>query len=288
LSTVYSARLDADVHMGKRDAQPPGPQHIRWSDLISELDASSIPKLPSSWGHGYALGGGEDPWGMLANGPCDDGTIPTSWYAYNGVGDCAVAGPGHEEMEGARLSGRSTPRFTCLSIADWYAVNVLGLSGARAITADNDEGSDVQTVLQLRQSRGLLDVGGVRYKIGQTFVLDGLQEIWEAAYVCDVVGIGVQLQQEQMNQFDAGQPWDYVASGPGATVIGGHYIPIMGPSGLITWGKRQGYTQAFIEHQVDEAYAWLDAERLTVAGLSAEGMTQQQVVEYMQSVISSK
>src|SRR5579875_4215439 len=79
--------------------------------------ALDVPAAPKGFGYGTDFTN----WGQLGNGPCDDGSIPQSQYAYNGAGDCAWAGPAHEEMESAHNAGRPIPRFTCANVLDQYA-----------------------------------------------------------------------------------------------------------------------------------------------------------------------
>jgi hypothetical protein len=196
-------------HTGKRDARNLLPGTPRMSDLLKTIPAGTVPAPPHNWGHGFAFGNAR--WLMLANGPCDDGTIPQGWYVYNGAGCCAWSGPGHEEMEAARTSKRPIPKFTCFSTATQYA-HYLGLADAQALTAANDAGSDVQEVLGIRQTTGLLDADGNALKIGQHIALTpgNMQELWTAAWLFENVGLGVQLQQAQEDQFNAGKAWDYV------------------------------------------------------------------------------
>jgi hypothetical protein len=216
---------------------------------------------------------------MLGNGP-DDTVSP----GFQGCGDCAWAGPAHEEMEAAKNAGRPVPQFSGQTVVAQYSA----YSGYDPATGQNDNGSDVQEVLSWRQTKGLYDDHQQVYKIGQHVALTpgDVRQLWHAAYLFETVGIGVQLQQAQEDQFSAGQPWDYVASSP---VIGGHYIPVMGPTGLVSWARRVGYTQAFYEHCCDEAYAYIDNERYkAVTGLTAEKFSDQDLERYIVLVAQAK
>jgi hypothetical protein len=241
---------------------------IRYSDVrpavLDTADAATIlPTLKNYVGGGYGMDFGASNWLMLGNGPCDDGSI-TSGYAENGAGDCAWAGPGHEEMESAFNAGRPVPKFTCLNILNQYA-EYLNLPNAAALNANNDQGSDVRSVLVKRQTNGLVDVDGNAYKIG-TFVsleLGNLQNLYEALYLFEAVGIGINFPESAMDQFNSGQTWSVV---PGAQIEGGHYIPLVGhPSTnvwtCVSWGRRQTMTQAFLTKYVDEMWAYVDPER---------------------------
>jgi hypothetical protein len=75
------------------------------------------------------------------------------------------------------------------------------------------------------------------------------------------LGMASDLDQAQQAQTDAGL-WDYVKGSPawgGHATLGGAYTSKLGPGladiSLITWLMRCGTTQAFITHQLAEAYA---------------------------------
>lgn len=252
----------------------------------------TLPKIPTSGG-GYGMDFGANGWLMLGNGPCDDGTIPSSWYASQGAGDCAWAGPGHEEMEAAKNAGRTVPKFTCLNILDQYAA-YLGVSGgAEGLTSSNDQGSNVRDVLNWRQKTGLKDAGGNTFKIGPYFSLEpgNTQQLWEALYLADAVGIGVNFPGSAMDQTNAGQIWSVVA---GATIEGGHYVPLVGhPTDnvwtCITWGLRQTMTQQWLTTYAEEAWAYIDAERYSaVTGKSPQGFTNADLTEYLTQVAGTQ
>ena len=71
---------------------------LRYSDVVTHSSSLTIPNPPfiRNWGYGEDFVNGPQGWKMLGNGPCDDGTIPPEYYAYNGVGDCGWAGGGSE------------------------------------------------------------------------------------------------------------------------------------------------------------------------------------------------
>jgi len=73
-----------------------------------------------------------------------------------------------------------------------------------------------------------------------------------------------------MDQFNAGKPWDVV---PGSTIEGGHYVPLVAHREnleVVTWGRVQQMTPAFLERYNDESIVYLSPEMLT-AGKSPEG-----------------
>lgn len=277
MTTVHSTRLGAELHLGKQDAKPPASGHVRMRDLLAAIPSGALPPIPAHFGHGYDFGA--DGWLMLGNGP-----DPTVSQGFQGCGDCAWAGPAHEEMEAARNAGRPVPPFNGKTVVAQYSA----YSGYDPKTGAKDNGSDPQQVLAWRQTKGLYDDNGTVYKIGQTVTLDpgDLEQLWAATYLFECTGIGVQLQDAQMTQFDKGEPWDYVA---GSKVDGGHYIPVMGSAGLVSWGERVGFTHSFYEHCCDEAYAYVDPERYRQAtGETAEGYTNQDLEKYISLVAKAK
>ena len=264
---------------------------IRWTNLkqdssaihqkaksICEIrDDAALPSIPNPHGgYGTEFPGGVWPgWGMYANGPCDDNTIPSSWYAYNGVGCCAWSGPGHETMTTDKNGGRTVAKFTCLNIANQYA-EYLGLKSAQDLSASNDQGSQVRDVLQWRATKGLLDASGQTHKVGVYVALEptNLQDLWEALWLFECVGIGINFPGSAMDQFNAGQIWSVVN---GAQIEGGHYIPLVGHPvssawTCVTWGKRQMMTNQFIQTYCDEAWAYITPERYNeVTGDTLQG-----------------
>jgi hypothetical protein len=232
---------------------------IRPKDLNVVDVQNALPNI-RPFGGGY---GTDFPdWGMLGNGPEDDGSVPAEdTAAQQGAGDCAWAGPAHEEMEAAHNAKRPIPKFTCYNILQQYSE----YCGYDLVTGDNDNGSDVREVLNWRVSKGLKDANNKVYKIGAYVALElgNFQDLYDALYLFENVGIGIEFPGSAMDQFNNGQAWSVVN---GAQIEGGHYIPIVGhPTSnlwtVVTWAKRQLVTQQFLAKYMDEAWAYIDAER---------------------------
>lgn len=266
--------------LGKQDATPLRQGTPRYSELRQLLvkdSQVSLPPAPANFGHAETFHG--DSWLMLGNGP-DDSVFP----GFKGCGDCAWAGPAHEIMESDKTSGRPISPFSGKTVVAQYSA----YSGYNPQTGDHDSGSNLQDVLRWRQTKGIYDDTGAVHKIGQHVALTpgNLQELWEATYLFERVGIGIQIQEAQQNQFQAGQPWDYV---PGSPIEGGHYVPVMGRYGLITWAQRKAYTSKFIVNLCDEAYAYIDPELYRqVTGKTAEGYDDQDLEQYLVLVARQK
>jgi hypothetical protein len=245
------------------------------SELMGAI--TGLPPIPPNFGHGYDFGRAN--WRMLGNGP-DDTVFP----GFQGCGDCEVAGSGHETMEAARNAGRPIPQFSGKTIVAQYST----LSGYNVRTGANDSGLNTQDVLAWRQLTGIHDDASHVYKIGKTVALTpgDLHQLWAAAYLFECVGIGFTFQSAQMDQFNAGVAWDYV---PGSAIEGGHYVPVMGNNGLVSWGERVGFTQAFYTHLCDEAYCHIDPERYSlVTGQTLEHYTDADLERYIVLVAQLK
>ncbi len=263
------------LRLGKRPATSDR-RDFRYGAVRATIN---LPPAPAPGG-GYGMDFGAAGWEMLGNGP-DDTVFP----GFTGCGDCAWAGPAHETMEACQNAGQPVPAFTGKTIVDQYAA----YSGFNPQTGANDTGSDVRDVLTWRQSKGLLDDAGTAHTIGAYVALDPTDaaQLWEALWLFGVIGIGINFPGSAMTQTNADQVWSVV---PGATVEGGHYIPIVGhPSAdiwtCITWGKRQTMTTEFLQTYCDEAWAWVDPARYqTLTGNTIQGFTPTQVQQYLTAV----
>lgn len=226
---------------------------IRFGAVLAPA-AMSLPQPPARFGHAGMYRG--DGWGMMGNGP-DDTVAP----GFQGAGDCVFAGAAHETMETNRLAGRTVTFTGANAISDYSAV-----TGYRVGDDSTDRGTDVRNALNYRRKTGVVDAHGNRHKIGAYVALTpgDWAELRQAVYLFAAVGVGVEFPDSADEQFANGEPWDVV---PGASIVGGHYIPAMGFSGLhtagiISWGRRVSMTEAFYSSYCDEAFALVFPEEL--------------------------
>ena len=184
-------------------------------------------------------------------------------------GDCVIAGSCHETMLWT-LEGSTEALFT----------DTLAISQYHTICGAGDNGCDVRTVLDYRQKTGLIDSTKNVHKIGAYVALDqtNINEIKEAIYIFNAIGIGINFPASAMDQFNAGQPWTVVK---GSKIEGGHYIPILGYDAdylyVITWGQIQKMDYNFFKTYCDEAWAILSTEMLNNSGLTPEGFNNTQL-----------
>ena len=128
----------------------------------------------------------------------------------------------------------------------------------------DDNGMDIQTCLEYLVNHGGPD--GVKAlgfaKVDHT----NLDEVDAAIAIFGSVWTGVNVQQANMDDFDAGRRWDYHPHSP---VDGGHSIVTGGydmAAGIdfpfITWAEETAFTGAFWTHETEEAWVVIWPEML--------------------------
>ncbi len=211
--------------------------------------ATALPATPDVFGHEALLPANV---GMLGN---------------DQFGDCVWAGAAHETILW-NLEAGATVTFTADdSLADYAAV-----TGFKPTDPSSDQGTDMQVAAAYRKATGVIDASGNRHTVAAYLAVEGLEEAASAAYLFGACGIGIQVPSSAQDQFSAGEPWDVV---DGSSIDGGHYVPLVGRAAngnylVITWGRVQEATPAFLERYQDEAIAYLSDEFLT-GGKSLEG-----------------
>lgn len=223
---------------------------------------TELPTPPDTFGHEQLFG--PKAWGMLGN---------DEW------GDCAWAGSAHETMLLTKESGHPVTFTTNGVLSDYAAGTGFDQNAGPPGHNKTDNGSNLRSVLKYRAKKGIVDAAGHRHKIGAFVKLNpaNLDEVLQAAYIFQAVGIGIEFPTTAMDQFNAGEPWDVV---PGAKVDGGHYIPLVGRNGnlqIITWGALQQMTPAFFAKYCDEAWAYVSTEDLDGTGVDPEGFKVEQL-----------
>ena len=132
-----------------------------------------------------------------------------------------------------------------------------------------DEGMDIQTLLEWLVKTGGPD--GVKAVAFAKVDYTNQQELDAALAVFGGVWVGVNVLQANMDEFNAGQPWDYVAGSPldgGHSVLAGGYEQ-NGGTKFITWAAETEFTQGFLQHQVEETWIVVWPEHLGTAQFEA-------------------
>jgi hypothetical protein len=224
---------------------------------LSTYLTADVPEPPAGdFGHESAV----TDWGMLGN---------------DTVGDCVFAGAGHETMM-LGAEGGHRPSFTETSILSDYSA----VTGYVPGDESTDRGTEVRQAMKYRKATGITDAGGKHHHIGAYLQLKGdLDSLFQAAYIFGCVGIGIEFPSSAMSQFNDGRPWDVVK---GASIEGGHYIPIVGRMGenavVVTWGQTQEMTPSFAAKYIDEAWVYLSASALDSDGQTPEGFDKAQLL----------
>jgi hypothetical protein len=199
------------------------------------------------------------------------------------VGDCAIAEPYHALMLWNAMANRAVNVDTQCTLNAYSAI-----TGYNPNVPNSDKGSDMVTVAQYWQNTGLTDASGTVHKIDAFVALDtgNFQELITAMYLFNGVGIGVNMPNRWMADFQAGKPWDHLDL---YRIVGGHAIlgcgRVNGMAQVITWGTTQLLTQAGYEQFSDEALVYLDSDMFAdIAGKDIDGFNWQQLQADMQDL----
>lgn len=172
------------------------------------------------------------------------------------VGDCTIADVDHEVKSAQVAAGNTEVASTTTEVLAGYSA----VTGYDPADPSTDQGAEMQAVREYWQKTGFT-LGGQRHKIAMFAELDIHDEdlIKLAVYELGAVGVGANLPQSAMDQFDAGQPWDVVADDGG--ILGGHAFAVVGYDKdfleVLTWGKVQKVTWAWWRMYVEEAWGSL-------------------------------
>jgi hypothetical protein len=245
------------LKLGKHPATE-DPRDLLFSKYVKPQE---IPAPPEQFGHETLFA--PKAWGMLGN---------DNW------GDCAWAGPAHETMLLTAEAGKPA-EFNEAGVLSDYAAGT-GFDPKAGPPGENptDHGSNVRDVLKYRVKTGILDAAGKRHQIGAYVKLapKDLTQVYQAMYIFQAVGIGIQFPASAMDQFHNGQPWSVV---PGAKVEGGHYVPCIAKRediDVVTWGALQSMTVEFFQTYCDEAWAYISTDDLQ-QGLDPDGFSLEQL-----------
>lgn len=219
--------------------------------LFADYRTAALKEAPVGFDHTPRV---TQPWGMLGN---------------DSAGDCAIAGPAHETMLLNAEAGTQIP-FTTQGVLAIYSA----ITGYNPNDPNTDQGSNVRDVLNYRAQTGFKDADGNIHKIGAYVALTAgnWAELLQALLVFETVGIGIQVPQSAMEQFQAGQPWTVVQNSP---IEGGHYVPVVARPNedivkVVTWGALQEMTAEFYRTYCDEAWCYISVEDLT-SGKTLDG-----------------
>lgn len=220
-----------------------------------------VPAVPASEDYLAALGGG---WNMLGN---------------DAVGDCvAVTWANVRRLVSATLT--ATPDYPSQDMV-WKVYQTQnpgfdpnGGAGTGPGSPD-DNGMDIQTLLEYLVHAGGPD--GVKACGFAAVDHRNPAEVKAAIALFGYVWTGISVLSQNMQEFGAGQPWDYSPRSPvegGHSVITGGYGPagqgaLGGDERFITWAQETSFTDAFWTNCVDECWVVIWPEHLSDAAFLA-------------------
>jgi hypothetical protein len=195
-----------------------------------------------------------------------------SWPVYGNdtIGDCTAACFGHQVQAWTCYTGAEVD-IPEPDIIQLYSA----VSGYDPSTGQNDNGAVIQDVLTYLRKSGVPVAG---HKILAFAQLKDLSKIHDALWMFGSVYLGFNCPESALEQFDADQPWSVV---PGSPIAGGHAVPLQlsAPTirgvpqyQVVTWGRLQGMTQAFLDTYVEEAWVVITADWLDKNGHTPEGL----------------
>lgn len=197
-----------------------------------------------------------------------------SWPMYGNadIGDCTAACVGHQIQAWTCYTG------TEVDIPEPDIIQLYcAVSGYIPGKPSTDNGATVQDTLTYMRKNGVPVAG---HKILAFAQLKDLAKIHDALWMFGSVYLGFDCPESALEQFDADQPWTVV---PGSPIAGGHAVPVQYagtgnvPYQVVTWGRLQGMTQAFVDEYVEEAWViitndWLDKNGHTPEGLNLQAL----------------
>jgi hypothetical protein len=213
--------------------------------LASFLKAGAVPDHPSTVDYGAAI----NDWKMLGNGP--DPENAANGVPEYGVGDCVAVTWANDRYLTTKYLGQ--PYYPTLrQVVDFYKTQNPGFP-------NEDEGMAVQLALETLQKQGGPD--GVKAVAFAEVDHTNLDEMRAAVAIFGGLWYGVDVTQANEDEFPS-QPWDYARNSP---VLGGHAVvgPGYGPRlRFVTWAEETEFTDAFVQHQLEEAWAVIWPEHL--------------------------
>jgi hypothetical protein len=189
----------------------------------------------------------------------------------NKLGDCTAATTGHSLMlRSANIGTMITP--TDLEIQDFY------FKSTGSSLKDDEGGNDID-VCKYEVATGFT-ARGVVHKAEGFMTIDPthFDHFRWAQQIFGTMRLGLNVPEYCQDQFDAGQPWDYVAAKDNSPkAISGHSVPLVdygnygppeAPWAVLTWGGVQFMTQRAMEEWCMEAhvelfYDWVRAGQQT-------------------------
>lgn len=188
-------------------------------------------------------------------------------YLNDEIGDCTTAAAGHIIQAESTYGRGTTDTITDTDVLVAYE----NVSGYDPQTGSNDNGAVMQDVLNYWRKVG---IGNHNILAFAELNVNNMEEVKVALSIFGSLYIGFAFPESAMDQFNRGEPWDYVRD---ANIVGGHAIHggayNVGADWVVTtWGSFQDMTQDFWDAYVEEAWVVITPEWLSEAGSSPTGL----------------
>lgn len=233
--------LSPNLKYGRRT--PKGAPALKLASFLS----GAVPAAPSSEDYGTQFTG----WQMLGNDTAGD-CVSVTWANQRALVTTVLAGKTSYPTQDQVWTFYKTqnPNF-----------DPNGSSNTDGPGSSADGGMDIQTALEYLQQNGGPD--GVKAVAFAKVDYTNEAELKAAHAIFGQVWYGINVLDANMNEFNSGQPWDYVANSP---IDGGHSVTGVGydPTDyrFVTWAAETQWTEAFRQHQVEEAWVVVWPEHL--------------------------
>jgi hypothetical protein len=186
---------------------------------------------------------------------------PDGWTmaANDQYGDCVFADCAHQEMLRTANVGTIWIPTTDQVLALYSAV-----TGFNPTDPSTDQGADELTVIEYLTATGW---GGRKLDGHGNLNPAQFDQIKWAVCLFGACRLGINLPASAMNQFNAEQPWDYVA---GSQLDGGHDVPVVryfadGSLGIVSWGQFVIVTPAFMAAKYDDGTPYVEEAHAELA-----------------------
>jgi hypothetical protein len=109
------------------------------------------------------------------------------------------------------------------------------------------------------------------------------EQFIEATFIFLAAGMGFNFPASAWDQFDHDEPWDY---DPNANneILGGHYVPRLGSTRVVSWAKPIELTQAFYERFNDETIVYVTEEELRADAKDVHGFDLEKLQSYLDAL----
>lgn len=176
--------------------------------------------------------------------------IPTPTYLNPPQNNCVIAGRAHQTLRFELAEQKVLINITDEDVEREFKKQSPG----------DETDIDVRPSLELWRTRGW-EAAGQNFKIKAYSKIDPIdpEEIKRMICINLGVGLGFDLPNSALTQFNNGQPWEVTKD---KAANHGHYVYVPGYTKhgpiCVTWGRKQQMSWEFVDKYCDEAWAIID------------------------------